>query len=600
MRDSIRPGSAALACAVLLGLASAAAAQQAEAPAAEEATKPAEAPAPPTFTDLDEYGRGTPQSAVLGYLKSARDRDWERAAQYLNLSPVPAAEREERGPDLAKQLKTILDRTLWIETDLLSSQPEGFPEDGLPQRRDLVGVIKSELQGKVPVYVERQRTAEGRDIWKIAGATVAQIPRLDDEFGNGVLGRYLPPIFFDARVLEVQLWQWIAIVLVLMAAWLGSWLVVRVLARLTHPIVETTESTVDDHLFSATLGPLRLAFALGIAATAMPSLDLALVVERVVVGLMTVVGIVAGIWFALRLIDLLSMLSEGALRDQNRTSMIQLVPLGRKSIKVAVVAVGVLAALDSLGFNVTALIAGLGIGGLAVALALQKTLENLFGGATILADRPVRVGDFCRFGGRVGTVEEIGLRSTRVRTLDRTVVSIPNAEFSLMQLENFGRRDKIWYHPTIGLRYETTPEQLRYVLVEVRKMLYSHPRVDPDPARIRFTGFGAYSLDLEIFAYVLCTDFGEFLEVAEDLNLRVMDIVEAAGTGFAFPSSTTYVARDEGLDSERGRAAEAQVQQWREMRELGLPGFPPERIRELRNTLDYPPTGSALAKTEPR
>jgi MscS family membrane protein len=254
----------------------------------------------------------------------------------------------------------------------------------------------------------------------------------------------------------------------------------------------------------------------------------------------------------------------------------------------------VLAGLDSFGFDVTALLAGLGIGGLAVALALQKTLENLFGGATLIADRPVQVGDFCRFGDKVGTVEEIGLRSTRVRTLDRTVVTIPNADFSTMQLENFARRDRIWYHPTLGLRYETTPEQLRYVLVEIRKLFYSHPRVDPEPARVRFTGFGAYSLDLEVFAYVRVTDYGEYLEVAEDLNLRIMDVVTQAGTGFAFPSQTLYVRPDPPPDAAAAASAEAEVARWRERRELPLPGFPPERLRELAGTLDYPPRGSAL------
>jgi MscS family membrane protein len=132
------------------------------------------------------------------------------------------------------------------------------------------------------------------------------------------------------------------------------------------------------------------------------------------------------------------------------------------------------------------------------------------------------------------------------------------------------------------------------VLVEIRKLLYSHPRVDPDPARIRFTSFGAYSLDLEVFAYVRATDWGEYLEVAEDLNLRIMDIVEAAGTGFAFPSSTTYLAQDDGLDAKRAEEAEAAVRGWRERSELCLPGFPKPRIEELRGTLPYPPEGSAL------
>jgi MscS family membrane protein len=198
----------------------------------------------------------------------------------------------------------------------------------------------------------------------------------------------------------------------------------------------------------------------------------------------------------------------------------------------------------------------------------------------------------------VGTVEEIGLRSTRVRTLDRTLVTVPNAEFSTIQLENFAARDRIWYHPRLGLRYETTPDQLRFVLVELRRMLYSHPKIDPDPARVRFVGFGDSSLDLDIYAYVRTGDYNEYLEVAEDLNLRVMDIVAQAGTGFAFPSSTTYLAKDDGIDPERSASAEQAVAGWRERGELYLPAFPPEQIQELAGQLAWPPEGTPGAASQ--
>jgi MscS family membrane protein len=195
----------------------------------------------------------------------------------------------------------------------------------------------------------------------------------------------------------------------------------------------------------------------------------------------------------------------------------------------------------------------------------------------------------------MGTIEEIGLRSTRVRTLDRTVIAIPNSEFAALQVENFARRDRVWFNARLGLRYETTPDQLRWILVEIRKLLYAHPRVDPDPARVRFVGFGQYSLDLEIFAYVTTPDFGEFLAIRQDIYLRIMDVVAASGTGFAFPSQTTYLGRDTGLDPARSRKAEADVQTWRERGELYLPEFPPETIASLRASLPYPPSATHIA-----
>ena len=163
-----------------------------------------------------------------------------------------------------------------------------------------------------------------------------------------------------------------------------------------------------------------------------------------------------------------------------------------------------------------------------------------------------------------------------------------------MQLENYTRRDRIWFHHTIGLRYETTPDQLRYVLVELKKLLVAHPKVHPDPARPRFVGFGAYALDIEIFAYIRTGDYNEFLAIQEDLLLRIMDVVAASGSGFAFPSQTIYTGADTGLDAEKTRAAETQVHTWREANALGLPHFRAEQLAALASTLDYPPRGSAV------
>jgi len=201
-------------------------------------------------------------------------------------------------------------------------------------------------------------------------------------------------------------------------------------------------------------------------------------------------------------------------------------------------------------------------------LAAQKTVENLIGGVALVTDQPVRVGDFCRFGDRAGTVETIGFRSTRVRTLERTVVTIPNAEFAGLQLENFGKRDQILFRTTLGLRYETTPDQIRHILVEVERMLSIHPKVAPDSLWVRFVGFGAYSLNLQIFAYIRTREYGEFLIAREEILLRLMDIVHTSGSDFAFPSQTMYLGGEVPLDAEKARAAEAQVQTWLESGKL--------------------------------
>ena len=205
------------------------------------------------------------------------------------------------------------------------------------------------------------------------------------------------------------------------------------------------------------------------------------------------------------------------------------------------------------GFDLTAVLTGLGLGGVAIAFAAQKTLEHLLGGIMVISDKPIQVGDFCRAGEFQGVVEDIGLRSTRLRTLDRTVVSIPNGQLATMSLENFTLRDRIRFRHVIGLRYETAADQLRYVLAEIRRLLYEHSKVDSQDARVRFVAFGHSSLDVEILAYVMATDFAVFLAIQEDLLLRIMDIIEAGGTSVAFPSQTMYVVGDSGLNREKSR-----------------------------------------------
>ena len=225
--------------------------------------------------------------------------------------------------------------------------------------------------------------------------------------------------------------------------------------------------------------------------------------------------------------------------------------------------------LEDVGISLIPILAGLGFGGLALALASRPTLENIIAGLLLFADRPVKVGEYCRFGGQEGTVLNIGLRSTRIFALNGDIVSLPNSHFSELELINKSRRTRILLRQIIGLRYETTSEQLRYVLVKLRSMLLAHPELIEESARVRFIKYGDYSKDVEIFAYVHTGDWIEFLEIQEDVLLRVEDIIEAAGTGFAFPSQTTYISRDKGLDRDLSRAAKAEVQAWRS--EGGLP-----------------------------
>jgi MscS family membrane protein len=370
------------------------------------------------------------------------------------------------------------------------------------------------------------------------------------------------------------------------------------LTRLLTPLFlmlvhRVARARVDRHVARLS-GPVRLLmFALTIWCLSLFSRSvLTSIFFAYVAFTLTVIG---ATWLGVRFIDIIFRLKERQLAVVS-TNKISVLQLGRKLSKILVVISGTLVILYIADINLTAVLTGLGVGGIAVAFAAQKTLENLFGGIMVASDQPVRVGDFCKAGDYKGTVEDIGLRSTRIRTLDRTVVSVPNGQLAVMSLENFTLRDKVWFHHTVQLRYETASDQLRFILAEIRKLLYAHPKVESDSARVRFIGFGNSSLDLEIFAYVSETDYASFLIIQEDLLLRIMEIVEASGSGFAFPSQTTYIARDHGLDADKSEQAVAKVRQWRDQGELPFPDFSPETIAEINNRLEYPPPDSAVRK----
>ena len=545
-----------------------------------------EGPPPP----VDEFDPGIPRNAYKGFIAACKERDFERAAEYMDLRYLPRGMDGANGPQLARKLYIIFTRKIWIDVAHLSDRPDGHQDDGLPSYRDRLGGIETD-EKKYDLYLQQVKDEKGKPIWKISNRTVALIPELYAQYGHGILEDKLPLWVFDFQIFGIYVWEWIALVIGAIA----SFILVLLITSPFEFLLRRWNTPLSHQLIRIFSNPIRLLlFSLLIAYW------LVLINPSFTVQALAHAGtlrLIALAWFLMRVSDFTLELIVGQLNRRGKAPSPVIIPVFGTTIKAMIIILAVLFWLDNLGFKVTAVLAGLGIGGLAVALAAQKSLENVFGALTLYTSKPVRIGDFCRFGDRVGTIEEIGLRSTLVRTLDDSVVSVPNGEFSNLQLENFTKRRKIWYHPRLRLRYDTTPDQLRYILVEARRVLYGHPKVLPDLARIRFVEFGESSLDLEIFAYVDVTDWGQYLEVAEDLNLRIMGLIHKAGAGFAIPQ-TLFMERSKGLDPERAREAEAQVGRWKEEQELYLPNFPLDKISSLRGTLDYPPVGSPEAATK--
>jgi MscS family membrane protein len=322
-----------------------------------------------------------------------------------------------------------------------------------------------------------------------------------------------------------------------------GWAVGRGLGRLSCQLLgrlaARTKATWDDALVAALEGPLRLAwgaatFELGLMALGATPLASMLTVVHVLYSL-------ALFWALFDLVEALgAQLSHSAAKDNNHASR-PLIALGVRCAKVAVGALALVAVLSQMGYSVASLLAGLGVGGLAVALAAQKTVENLFGAFSLAADQPFREGDFVKIEDFVGTVEAVGLRSTRVRTLDRTVIAIPNGKLAEMRVESFSARDRMRLACDVGLVYRTTAAQLRAVLVGLEGVLRAHPKIWPDAVVVRFKELGASSLNIEVMAWFQTEDWSEFQLMRQDVLIAFMEVVERAGSDFAFPTRTVVM-----------------------------------------------------------
>jgi MscS family membrane protein len=298
--------------------------------------------------------------------------------------------------------------------------------------------------------------------------------------------------------------------------------------------------------------------------------------------------------YTVLLMGLLSLIRDYQIRKMQVAGNAQYVALLKPFttiIKFTVLTIILLFWANQAGYDMSTILAGLGVGSLAVALAAQKTLENVIGAVTLYTARPVSAGDFCRFGNFFGTVEEIGLRSTLIRTLNRTLVVIPNSVFSSMEIENFSSRDRIRYFRNLRMRLLSS-EQTRFVLAEIRKLMLGHPRLLQETVSVRFEYIQDGNAMLRIDAGVNTTDFQQYLAVAEDLNLRIVDIVQDAGASFTGPGQLVQLQESEPTTAEQQAYYEKMLNELREQERLPFPDYSDAERRALKDTVEYPPKGS--------
>ncbi|HEX9052364.1 MAG TPA: mechanosensitive ion channel family protein [Anaeromyxobacter sp.] len=336
-------------------------------------------------------------------------------------------------------------------------------------------------------------------------------------------------------------WQWVAIpALVALALALGAALGFATRRILGH-LAARTETRWDDLLLERVARPLTGLWAIAVFTAFHAWLGLGEEESAVVHHVLRAATYLTLFWAGFRVVDVAFAAASTGPWTRASPGVVGILPLGRKVGKIVLLALGLVAVLNELGFQVASLLAGLGIGGIALALAAQKTVENLFGSVAIGVDQPFRVGDFVRIEDVVGTVETIGMRSTRIRTLDRTLVSFPNGKLADMRAETFAVRDRIRLYANLGLAYGTTAAQLRAVLAGVEAALRAQPKLWTEGSSVRFTEFRESTLNVEVMAWFATSDWNEFTAIRQDVLLELMAVVERAGTAFAFPTRTVHV-----------------------------------------------------------
>ncbi|MES2487912.1 MAG: mechanosensitive ion channel family protein, partial [Bacteroidota bacterium] len=475
---------------------------------------------------------------------------------------------------------------------LISNKPTGRVDDDLEANTDRVGTITIG-EDEIDLYVENTQAADKPPLWRFTQETVDDITAAKQN-SDLLVDRILPASLKERRLAGVPVGHWVSVVVIVLIAYLIAWGLTALLGFIMEKFWKKDNREKAAAIIEAFQLPVRLYLAVLMFVTASQQIGISIIVRQKFSTITVTVGIFAFLILLWRLTDFLSTYSQNRMTLRKRISAISVILFMRRMAKAAIVVIGIIAILSAVGFDVTTWVAALGIGGIALALGAQKTVENFVGSVTLIADQPIRVGDFCKVGEIKGTVESIGMRSTRLRTPERTVVTIPNGLFSSNNIENYAHRDRFLFNPVLEFRMETTPAQLRYLLVEIRTLFYSHPKVSNDPAKVRFGGLTANGYKLEINAYFEAPNIDVAEEIEEDVYLRILDIVAASGTDFAYPSQTLYMARDKGIDTDKTQLTGDTVQKWIDGEELQIPSFTPERIEELRDKIKYPAEGSVI------
>jgi MscS family membrane protein len=489
---------------------------------------------------------------VLGFLNTARKGDTATSARYLNTRL-----RSQAAAQLASQLFVVLDRRLPARLNQLSDRPGGSTEDSPEPNEELVGTVTS-ARGTVDILLERVARGKEGPLWYFSRETLESVPSLHAEVNSISVARYLPAFLTETRIGKISLFDLIGVLAGLPLLYGLLLLLSRGLTRLVYTIRQRSRKDGAVTCEARVPKPVLLFVLAWLMWLLQSQVTLPLMSRQFWSGVLTLMTILSFIWLALSVNTRIEKRFRRRFGSRNLTGALSILRFVRRAGDLVVILIGFFVILRYFGVSPTAAFAGLGVGGIAIALAAQKTLENVIGGLSLILDGTLQVGDFLKVGDTVGTVKEIGLRSTGIYTMERTVVSVPNGQISNVSLENFSLRDKFWFHHIVGLDRSASGAQIRSIALRIDGLLRQHPAAEAGSIRVRLIRFGDSSLDVELFTYFFLPDWNEFLKVQDGLLLQIMEIIEQEGTRLALPAQTLHFATRQHNGQSRHQSRETQ------------------------------------------
>lgn len=489
----------------------------------------------PTTPPVDPLGRSNPRSMVREFIRAVDRNDFVSAARYMQLTPEQQPHAEQLARDIRELMNCCFDQPLAT----ISDADTGALDDGLPLDQERIGPLKigNNRADIILVHVTRPDGS----IWLISSMTLEQVPMLHDFITETRVERLMPRALQEHGFLGLSIAHWLVWLLSILLPIPCFMLLIRTFIFIVRSAIKESErrafllESIERIRWPVALIASIVAHLLSLRRLGFP-LQFRIISSRIG----TIILIILGTSVLRRLVVLFSDHTRLKLLRIDRTHSASMLLLGERLLKVLLTLAAIFAALTVAGVDTKTALAGLGIGGIAVAFGAQKTIENLLGGILLISDRAIAVGDFCSISGRMGTIEDISLRSVRMRTIEQTLLLIPAGSLSQENIENFRSRSKMPMTVTIRLQYSATQAQLSSIRDNIQKLVVDDVRVEGSSSRVNITDFGQWAIELQIWAYILTTDIQKFTRIREELLLHFAQVIENAGCTFALPAQTIY------------------------------------------------------------